>query len=263
MARATITSWALGLAANLVVGGCGRPPATDGPAPGPTGAPARVLVLTKTAGFRHASIPDGVAALRALSREHGFAVESTADAGRISDTSLSSYKAVVFLSTTGDVLDQTQQDALRRWVLGGGGWVGIHAAADAEQGWPWYGELLGTRFRGHPPIQRAVVTPEPGAWELAGPLPARWVRSDEWYNFQPDPRPHVRVLATVDEGSYRGGTMGTDHPVAWCHGVGRGRSWYTAGGHTVESYAEPAFRAHLLAGVRYATGATAARCTAR
>ena len=262
MGRGMLRSVALGLAAMLAVGGCGRPPATAGRPAGGTAAPARVLVLTRTAGFRHASIPDGVAALRALGREHGFTVDATADAGRISDPGLSGYKALVFLSTTGDVLDEAQQDALRRWVLGGGGWVGIHAAADAERGWPWYGELLGTRFTGHPPLQRGLVRPEPGTLDLAGPLPAAWRRTDEWYNFRPDPRPRVRVLATVDEGSYRGGTMGADHPIAWCHELGRGRAWYTAGGHTAASYAEPAFRAHLLAGVGYATGATAAACNA-
>ena len=261
MARGTVRIWALALAAMLAAG-CGQAPATGG-RPAPTTAPAaRVLVLTRTAGFRHASIPDGVAALRALGREHGLAVEPTADASRLSDTGLSGYSAVVFLSTTGDVLDEAEQEALRRWVLGGGGWVGIHAAADAEKGWPWYGELLGTRFRGHPPIQRGLVRPEPATRDLAGPLPAPWVRSDEWYNFEPDPRPHVRVLATVDEGSYTGGTMGADHPIAWCHELGRGRAWYTAGGHTADSYAEPAFRAHLLAGLRYAIGVTAARCGA-
>ncbi len=260
-----------------VLAGCsgsGRP--AGGPAPrggiAPTTAPAfRVLVFTRTAGFRHASIPVGVAAIRRLGAEHGFAVDDTADAGRIGGGGLAGYRVVVFLSTTGDLLDGAQRAALQRYVRGGGGWVGVHAAADAEYGWPWYGELVGAFFRRHPAVQRAVVHVAPDATDAAGPLPARWERSDEWYDFRSNPRGRVRVLATVDESTYSGGTMGHDHPIAWCRGLqgrngrqgaplGRGRSWYTAMGHTSESFQEPLFLAHLLAGIRYAAGVSGARC---
>jgi type 1 glutamine amidotransferase len=248
--------------------GCGpdrRPPEPAPAAPSATTATTtapggRVLVFTRTAGFRHRSIEDGVAAIRRLGRRHGFGVDDTADPGRIGQ-GLAGYRAVVFLSTTGDLLDPGQQAALERYLEGGGGWVGVHGAADAEYDWPWYGGLVGAWFRRHPAVQRATVRPVPGAAALAGKLPGRWQRSDEWYDFHASPRGQVRVLATVDESTYRGGGMGTDHPIAWCQEYDGGRAWYSAMGHTDESFQEPPFLAHLLAGIRYATGQTAARCT--
>jgi type 1 glutamine amidotransferase len=247
--------------------GCGQGQPSPAPAPplsatagaGPAGF--RVLVFTKAAGFRHRSIPDGVAAIRRLGREHGFAVDDTADAARLAGQALAGYRAVVFLSTTGDLLDPGQQAGLRRYLQGGGGWVGVHAAADAEYDWPWYGGLVGAWFRGHPPVQRATVVPEPATAVLAGELPARWERTDEWYDFASNPRRRARVLATLDESTYRGGGMGADHPIAWCQEYDGGRTWYTAMGHTSESFRERRFLAHLLAGIQYAAGRTAARCT--
>jgi cytochrome c len=252
-------------ALTLVGAGCGpdrRPtePATPPPATAGAADQARVLVFTRTAGFRHPSIEDGVAAIRLLGRRHGFAVEVTADPARIGQ-GLAAYRAVVFLSTTGDLLDPGQQAALERYLQGGGGWVGVHGAADAEYDWPWYGGLVGAWFRRHPAVQPATVRPAPDAAALAGRLPARWERGDEWYDFRANPRGRVRVLATVDESTYTGGGMGTDHPVAWCQEYDGGRSWYTAMGHTGESFREPRFLAHLLAGIRYATRQTPARCT--
>jgi len=251
----------------VAVAGCGADRRPPEPAP-PTAATAsgaaparfRVLVLTRTAGFRHASIADGLAAIRDLGREHGFAVDDTADAARIGP-GLAAYRAVVFLSTTGDLLDPGQQAALERYLQGGGGWVGVHGAADAEYDWPWYGGLVGAWFKRHPAVQPATVRPAAGAAALAGRLPARWRRTDEWYDFRANPRGRVRVLATVDESTYAGGGMGTDHPIAWCQEYDGGRAWYSAMGHTAESFREPRFRASLLAGIRYAAGQTAARCT--
>jgi cytochrome c len=231
------------------------PQATDGADP----ARFRVLVFTRTAGFRHGSISDGVVAIRRLGRDHGFAVDDSADPGSIGQ-GLPGYQAVVFLSTTGDLLDAAQQAALQDYIQGGGGWVGVHAAADAEYDWPWYGELVGAWFRQHPAVQRATVRAAPGATPLAGKLPARWQRTDEWYDFATSPRGRVRVLATVDESTYTGGGMGTDHPIAWCHDYDGGRAWYSAMGHTSESFQEARFLAHLLAGIRYAAGQTATGC---
>jgi type 1 glutamine amidotransferase len=244
----------------LALGACGSQPTPTPTTLGRTGSGLRVLVFTKTAGFRHASIPDGVAAIRRLGRDNGFAVDDTADAGRITDAVLARYSAVVFLSTTGEVLDDSQQAALRRFIEGGGGWVGVHAAATAEASWPWYGGLVGARFRSHPAVQRATIRVTPGTADVGGLLPARWERTDEWYDFRSDPRAHALVLATLDEMSYRGGLMGADHPIAWCRDYDGGRAWYTAGGHTSASFEEPAFLTHLLAGLRYATGASRARC---
>ena len=219
------------------------------------GAPRfNVLVFSKTTGFRHDSIPQGIAAIEALGAEHGFAVDSTEDAARFSDAALARYQVVAFLNTTGDILDAGEKAAFERYVRSGGGFVGIHSASDTEYGWPWYGQLVGTWFASHPQIQRATVhIANPDHPSTKG-LPTAWERTDEWYNFRSNPRGAVQVLATLDEATYSGGAMGADHPIAWCHEMEGGRSWYTAMGHTQESYAEPLFRLHLLGGIESAAG---------
>jgi type 1 glutamine amidotransferase len=221
----------------------------------------RVLAFTKTAGYRHASIPDGVAALRQIGAEHRIAVDHTEDAGAFTDSGLAPYDAVAFLNTSADVLDAPAEAAFERFVRAGGGFVGVHAAADTEYDWPFYGALVGAYFDSHPAVQPATVEVVDRNHVSTRHLPARWDRTDEWYNFRAAPE-GVRVLAALDEGTYEGGSMGDDHPVAWCHERLGGRAWYTAGGHAAEAYAEPLFRAHLAGGLLYATGLAPDRCTA-
>jgi type 1 glutamine amidotransferase len=243
-----------GVVVILVVGGCSG----EAPRPAPATEPGRdglaVLVFTRTTGFRHASIDDGVAAIRRLGTANGFAVDVTQDPERIQDATLGGYRVVVFLSSTGEPLGPTQQAALKRWVEAGGGWVGVHAAADAFYDWPWYGELVGAWFRRHPSVQPATVQVTDRSHPSTESLPVAWTRSDEWYDFRDNPRRRVQVLGVVDESSYQGGGMGADHPVIWCHQQGRGRSWYTALGHTKASWSEPRFLAHILGGIRWAAG---------
>ena len=223
-----------------------------------TNASFAVLVFSKTAEFRHDSIGSGIAAIRALGDEHGFAVDATEDANRVTGAALARYKVVVFLLTTGDILDGAQKAALERYVRGGGGFVGIHSASDTEHHWPWYGRLVGTWFRNHPrSIQPGMVRIEDPDHPSTKGLPRNWERVDEWYNFVGNPRGTVHVLARLDEATYSGGAMGGDHPIAWCRNVDGGRSWYTAMGHTRESYAEPLFRRHLLGGIESAAGVAA------
>jgi cytochrome c len=219
-----------------------------------------VLVFSKTTGFRHDSIPDGIAAIRALAAGHGFAVTETEDAGRFTEAILPQYKVVVFLSTTGDVLDDAQKAAFERYIRSGGGFVGIHSASDTEYHWPWYGRLVGAWFASHPQVQHATIHIKDADHPSTNGLPASWERTDEWYNFRSNPRSAVHVLASLDESTYSGGAMGSDHPIAWCQNFDGGRSWYTAMGHTKESYAEPLFRLHLLGGIESAAGVVAAGC---
>ncbi|PXY24440.1 ThuA domain-containing protein [Prauserella flavalba] len=223
---------------------------------------ASVLVFSKTAGFRHDSIPTGIAAIQELGAADGFTVEATEDAAAFTDDNLARFDAVVWLSTTGDVLNDEQQGAFERYVAGGGGYVGVHAASDTEYDWPWYGDLVGAYFDSHPQIQEASIDVEDHEHPSTVDLPGRWTRTDEWYNYRENPRQDVHVLATLDESSYDpgSGAMGDDHPIAWCHENSGGRAWYTGGGHTVESYAEPEFRQHLLGGIRYATGEAEGNC---
>jgi type 1 glutamine amidotransferase len=217
--------------------------------------PGRILVFSKTTGFRHDSIPVAIAAIESLATVDGLQVDATEDSAAFTPANLSRYRAVVFLLTTGDVLDSEQQRALEGYLRAGGGWVGVHSASDTEYDWPWYGGLVGAYFAGHPSIQQARVGVSAPDHPATRGLPDPWFRVDEWYDFRSNPRgAGVEVLLTVDETSYAGGQMGADHPIAWAHAYDGGRAFYTAGGHTEASYAEPSFRAHLLGGLRYAVG---------
>jgi len=210
----------------------------------------RLLVFTRTAGYRHDSIPAGVAALSGLD---GYAVDATEDPAALRAARMSGYAALVFLSTSGEVLDQAGRDALTGYMAAGGAWLGIHAASTTEYDWPWFGDLVGARFDQHPPVQEAAITVEDRDHPATRHLGEQWTRCDEWYAFLGNPRPRVHVLLTVNETSYDGGTMGADHPVAWCHSNVGGRSFYTALGHTTESFAEPAFRRHLSGALSWLT----------
>jgi type 1 glutamine amidotransferase len=221
----------------------------------------KVLVFSKTAGFRHSSIPNGLQAIRDLGSANNFTVDATENAAAFTTANLAQYRAVVFLMTTGDVLDNTQQGAFESYVRAGGGYVGVHSASDTEYSWPFYGGLVGSYFHSHPHIQQATVRVEDRAHASTSHLGNDWVRTDEWYNFTTNPRSGARVLARLDESTYTGGNMG-DHPIAWCKPYEGGRSWYTAGGHTEQTYTEAGFRAHLLGGIRYAAGVTKADCRA-
>ncbi|MYR29052.1 ThuA domain-containing protein [Streptomyces sp. SID4945] len=222
--------------------------------------PYDVLVFSKTAGFRHDSIPTGIATFQELGGEHGFTVTATEDASAFTPANLAAYDAVVFLSTTGDVLDDTQQDALQAYVDDGGGFMGVHAAADTEYDWPYYQQLVGAWFKSHPAIQDAVVETEDHEHPATAHFGPTWLHNDELYNYRTDPRGRVHVLQTLDESSYTGGEMGEDHPITWCHPQETGRSFYTGLGHTNESYADPDFRQLLLGGLEYAAGQKDADC---
>jgi type 1 glutamine amidotransferase len=226
--------------------------------PGNGVAGYRVLVFSKTLGYRHDSITNGIAALRQLGLESGFGVDATEDSGVFTAPNLARYATVVFLSATGDVLGQNQETALKSYVLGGGGFVGIHGAVFGPQAcedrWDWYGEMFCCAFTNHSAVVPAVVRIENEGHPANAGLPKAWERTDEWYNFTGTPRGCARILATVDEATYKGGSMGKDHPVAWCRQIGKGRMWYTAMGHTGSSFDEPLFRRHLLGGILITAG---------
>ncbi|MFG6444521.1 ThuA domain-containing protein [Microbacterium sp. P07] len=222
----------------------------------------RVLVFSKTAGFRHGSIPAGVAAIEKLGVDNGFDVDATEDATTFTDDNLAQYDAVIWLSTTGDVLTADQQAAFERYIQAGGGYAGIHAASDTEYEWPWYNELVGAYFQGHPAPQNADLKVEDHAHPSTAHLPEVWSRYDEWYDFRTNPRDDVHVLMSLDESTYTGGGMGIDHPLAWCQTYDGGRAWYTGGGHTDESFTDAPFLEHLLGGIRTAAGVEDADCSA-
>jgi type 1 glutamine amidotransferase len=223
----------------------------------------KVLVFSKTLLYRHASITNGVAALQQLGTENHFSVDATEDAAAFTPANLAQYKVVVFLSTSGHVLNEAQEEAFKHFVESGGGFVGIHAATAGDVGtegpWAWYGDALCAKFTNHSTVVQATIEVEDHKHPSTAGLPAQWVRTDEWYNFITSPRGKAHVLASVDETTYKGGTMGKDHPIAWYRPVGKGRLWYTALGHTESSFSEPLFLKHLLGGIQYAAGTTGSR----
>ncbi len=187
---------------------------------------------------------------------------ATESASIFNDEDLERFEAVIWLSTTGDVLNDTQQGAFERYIQAGGGYVGVHAASDTEYDWPWYGELVGAYFNGHPAQQTATIEVTDRRNPATRHLSREWIRFDEWYNFRNYTPGSVHVLAELDESSYDPGptAMGEEHPIAWCQRFDGGRAFYTGLGHTEASYTEPAFLRHLLGGIEQAAGAARADC---
>jgi type 1 glutamine amidotransferase len=218
------------LALAVAAGGCGDEPSE-----------IEVLVFSRTTAYRHA---DAIEAGREALGER-FGAELTEDPARFSDDGLRDVDVVVLLQTNGPgVLRGAQRTAFERWVRGGGGVVAIHAAANADRDWAFYGELLGgARFHSH---RRGPLQPEDVVVErhpaTAG-LPRRWARSDEWYRFAPAPGPVADVLATVD-----------GDPMAWSTAIDRGRAFYTALGHAGAAWSEPLYREHVFRAVEWAAG---------
>ena len=216
--------------------------------------PELVLTFTKTEGYRHQSIEKGVKTLRELGRENGFIVLQSETAEDFNADNLKNFKLIVFLSTTQDVLNAEQEKAFENYIRNGGAFMGIHAAADTEYDWMWYGQLVGGYFESHPegtPTAKVqVVNKEHPSTEH---LPDTWQRVDEWYNYK-NLNENVTVLMNLDENSYQGGTNGENHPIAWYHEFDGGRAYYTGGGHTDASFDEPDFRQHLLGAIEWCLG---------
>lgn len=214
----------------------------------------KVLIFSYTMGFRHGSIPAGIAAVEKLGDEHGFGVDKTEDPRRFTRDALAPYAVIIFMNTNGTLFTDEQREAFAGYIRSGGGYVGVHSAAATEYESDWYRQLMGAHFRNHPKVQPAVIDVEDPEHPSTSHLPGRWERVDEWYNFRSNPRPDVQVLLSLDTESMNGSAMEGDHPLAWFREFDGGRSWYTALGHTNESYEDPAFLKHLLGGILWAAG---------
>ncbi|RTE53396.1 PKD domain-containing protein [Arenibacter aquaticus] len=213
----------------------------------------KILVFSKTEGFRHGSIEAGVSAVKKLGVQNGFEVHATEDATYFTEEILRNYSAVVFMNTTGDVLDNSQQADFERYIQAGGGFVGVHAATDTEYGWPWYNKLVGAYFKNHPKVQEAKLRIVDKGHEATVGMADTWMKKDEWYNFK-DINPDIKVLLEIDETSYQGGENGEHHPISWYHDYDGGRAFYTEMGHTDVTFENPDFLKHLLGGLNYAMG---------
>lgn len=254
-----------------------------------TTAAFKVLAFSRTEGYRHDSIPAGIAALEdlaALSKTSPtpFSVHATEDAIVFNTSTLAQYRVIIFLQASGEFLDnKIQLDALVGFVRGGGGVVGIHCASTGLPSSEYYGRLIGAVFDEHPEPQKgALIIEDPTHPIISGvsastrttqaiqqevaPTSTRslfpkfdftdknldWF--DEWYNFKSNPRilDGIHVLMSVRETSYAGGTMGEDHPIAWCQEFDGGRSFYTALGHFDKAYKNDFFKTNILNGIFWA-----------
>lgn len=210
-----------------------------------------VLIFSKTTGFRHQSIPKGVATVSSLLKDNNINYLHTEDAVYFHADSLKKFDAIIFLNTTGDILDETQKVNFQKFIQSGKGYVGIHAASDTEYNWPWYGALVGGYFVSHPAVQEARIDVLNRNHPSTAHLEKTWIHRDEWYDFR-DVKPGLNILMALDETSYKGGKMGKFHPIAWFQEFDGGRAFYTGLGHTDESYDSELFQKHIIGGIKYA-----------
>ncbi len=212
-----------------------------------------VLVFSKTMGFRHNSISSGLKTMSDLAQERKWTLTATENADLFTAEFLKTFDVVVFLNPTGDVLNEQQQKNFEAFMSNGKGFVGIHAAADCEYDWAWYGQLNGAFFKIHPAAQKASVILENTEHHSMVPFKgmATYNTFDEWYSFKENPRAKVNVLARLDETSLNEASqkddkwkMG-DHPLIWYQETAAYRSFYTGFGHTPEAFEDPKIKAHI------------------
>ncbi len=213
----------------------------------------RILVFSKTAGFRHDSIEKGNAALLKLGLENNFDVDTTTNADWFTEDSLKQYSAIIFLNTTGDLLNHYQEADFERYIQAGGGFVGIHGAADAEYDWGWYGRLVGGYFVTHPEVKEGKLTILDKKHPATKSLPDTWVHTDEWYVFKKLYK-STNKLMSIDKAVYANPEEMDETPMAWYHDFDGGRSFYTGLGHQDEDYTDSLFLKHILGGIEYAIG---------
>ena len=192
-----------------------------------------ILVFTKTNGFKHESIPDGILALGKMAKENKWGITFTEDSTFFTSQNLDSYEAVVFLNTTLDVFGPKQEKAFEKYMHSGGGFVGIHAAADTEYEWDWYGKMLGARFKSHPEIQEATINVYKNMHPCVDHLGLHWTRTDEWYYFQDTLPSYCTPVLDLDENTIDSENEPKGlHSLSWYHKFGRrSRLLYRSGSH--------------------------------
>jgi uncharacterized protein len=221
----------------------------------------KALLFTKTDGFHHESIHEGVAAIRQLANRHHFTVDWHENAAIFNDKALEGYAVIIFLSTTGNILNDEQQAAFEKFIRAGKGFVGIHSASDTEYEWPWYTKMVGMMFKIHPQNQTAYLKVENSNFPGMERFPAKLMWTDEWYEFGPRKADDLKFLLSVDEKSYNpyakwgdneGKGMGNFHPISWYHPYDGGRAFYTALGHIPLTFSDQIFQNHIYGGIYWA-----------
>lgn len=213
----------------------------------------KVLVFSKTAGFRHDSIAAGIAMVQQIAQDHGYSVTVSEDSSLFTSANLAQYSTIVFMNTTGDIFNASQEAAFKTYMENGGGFVGTHAAADTEHDWDWYTDTLfaGAEFIHHGDgIPHARIQIEKPQNSMVQHIGTEWMLGDEWYFWKTNPRAvgSVEVLGTLDRSSYNSNYPVADHPVIFTNTVGSGRMFYTAIGHVDANFSDP----HMVEMIRKA-----------
>ena len=225
----------------------------------------RLLVYTGVADYRHDSIPAGAACFHYLAEKNAWNLTITNEKFWLSSDVLASTDCVVFLNTSGDLFNENERIIFQSYIRAGGGFFGVHSGGTfTETSWPWFYEMVGAKFIGHPPVCESKIVVENhnhAATHFIGKDFFLW--TDEVYSFDRNPRKDVTVLLRVDESSYDttdnpyfGGddlAMGKDHPLAWCREFEGGRIIQTALGHTDECFEHPLFQQHLEGAILWAS----------
>ncbi len=215
----------------------------------------KILVFSKTNGFRHKSIPAAKEALIKMANQQSWVLTFTEDSLAFNEyKSLKQYKAVVFLMTTGKVLGTKQEEIFQKYIEKGGGLITLHTGTDCEMNWDWYMNTIGGKFKNHPKQQQAKFLVEDSTHPSTKSLPRTWMHFDEIYNFVSPVITSAHILISVDETSYSGGTMGNNHPIAWYDYSKKGRVFQTALGHTDNCYVDKDMLAHVIGGINWAMG---------
>lgn len=216
-----------------------------------------ILVFSKTVGYRHKSIETGKKTIEKIAQEKDWKVTFSEDASIFNAKDLSKFDVLFFLNTVGDILNDKQQEVMKKFLSNGKGFVGVHAASDTEKKWDWYGEMVGAVFKGHPKPQKAKLHINKSFGHAAVKhLHKEEEFFDEWYNFKEPVASHVNVLATLDESSYTGKRMGMKHPITWYHHYDGARVFYTGLGHTKKAFSDERFIKQIAAGIEWASGKT-------
>ena len=208
-----------------------------------------VLVYTKANGYKHQSRLDGIKMFRNLAHNYHFQTDFTEDSTKFNDENLSRYDVIVFLNTSGNVLGESGKAAFKKFINNGGGFLGIHSAADTENQWDWYNGLIGYKEYGTSSSKLATVSVVDRNNPSTKNLPEKWSCENEWLTWKKDNSSDIDLLLSIKS------VDGNDfNPVTWCHKYDGGRAWYTSIGHLPENFIEKNFQQHILGGLIWASG---------
>ena len=209
-----------------------------------------VLVITETKGWVHDSIESGLKLIQNIGNKNNFNVYHSDNSSVITYKNLKEIKTIIFLNTTEEILTDVEQKVMESFIRSGKGFVGVHAAADTEYNWQWYGKLVGAYYRNHPEVMNGKILTI--NHKITNHLDSEWEIEDEWYNFD-YVNYDINILLHLDEDSYIGGEHPDYHPITWYHEYDGGRSFYTGLGHTKEVYDDERFIKLLEKGILYAS----------